>query len=358
MATERHGLSGILGSATPDLLDAFLESVGDAVYVVDADGRVVFANGVALDLLGFTEEELLGRPSHATVHHKRPDGAPYPESECPLLRPRTTGEIVRVDDDWFVRRDGDFVPVAYSSAPVATAAGRGAVVVFRDMRERLKVEELRAREALEHGRAEEVRASRARIVAATDAERRRLGRDLHDGAQQRLTNVVVTLQLAATAAEDERARLVDEALGETQRAIRELRDFAAGLHPAILTSRGLAAAVRSLTARAPMPVGVEMPDGRLPEVIEATAYFVIAEALANVTKHAHATEATVRVDVAADRVVIEVADDGRGGARPGGGSGLTSLTDRVAALDGVLTVTSPPGEGTRVRAELPLGAAS
>ena len=160
-----------------DLLDALLASLGDAVYLVDAEGRVRFANPAAVALLGYDrEDELLGAPSHATIHHTRPDGTPFPEEECPLLRPRATGETVRVDHDWFVRRDGGLVPVAYSSAPVHVDGGRGAVVAFRDISEALRAQAERVRAA-------ELHASRARIVAAADAERRRLGRDLHDGAQ-------------------------------------------------------------------------------------------------------------------------------------------------------------------------------
>jgi signal transduction histidine kinase len=222
------------------------------------------------------------------------------------------------------------------------------------MTERLRLERLHEREAIERARAEELRASRARIVAATDAERRRLGRDLHDGAQQRLTNIVVTLQLASRGDAREQRELLVEALAETQRAITEVRDFAAGLHPTVLSSRGLAAAVRSLTARTPVPVDLRIPDRRLPAGIEATAYFVISEALTNVAKHARATQAAVTVIVGPDVVTAEVADDGTGGATPGAGSGLIGLSDRVAASNGRLEVVSPPGGGTRVSATLPL----
>ena len=248
-----------MASATPDLLNAFVESIGDAVYVVDADGDVVFANRMALDMLGYTEDELIGRPSHPTIHYKRPDGGPFPESECPLLRPRMTGEVVRVDDDWVVRRDGSVLPVAYSSAPVATPAGRGAVVVFRDMRPRLELEEIRAREALERGRAEEVRDSRARCAAA-DAERRRLVRDLHDGAQQRIVHTIVTLKLARNAlvgVDGEAPELAAEALGNAERALQELRELARGIHPRILSSGGLGRALEALAHASAIPVTLD-----------------------------------------------------------------------------------------------------
>ncbi len=329
-----------------DLLEALLASLGDAVYLVDPDGRVRFANPTAVATLGYDrEEDLLGAPSHATIHHTRPDGTPFPEDECPLLRPRATGETVRVDHDWFVRRDGELVPVAYSSAPVQVDGGRGAVVAFRDISEPLRAEAERVRAA-------ELHASRARIVAAADAERRRLGRDLHDGAQARLVNVAIALQLAAQrSGEDD---LVADALGELRLAMDELRDLASGLLPSVLTHHGLAAAVETLTARAPLPVTVSVPDDRYPEGVEVAAYFVVAEALTNVAKHAGATEAWVHIAADRDALTVEIGDDGRGGADRVAGSGLGGLEDRVAALDGTLVVESAPGAGTRVRARLPL----
>ena len=348
---EQRRITKQVGSDGDELLEALLESMADAVYAVDADGRVVFANRAALAILGYEQEsELLGRASHATIHNLRPDGSPFPEAECPLLAPRATGEPVRVDEDWFVRRDGSLVPVAYSSAPVRLTAGRGAVVVFSDISERHLAE-------AERLRAESIHASRARIVEATLEERRRLGRDLHDGAQQRLTNVMVTLQLAADAVlPDEPSRLVTAALEETRRAVDDLRDLGAGLHPSVLTHRGLHAAVASLTARTPVPVTLDVAADRFAPMIEGTAYFVIAEALANIGKHAQATEASVTVMVDGERLRIEVTDDGRGSAMPdhGRGSGLAGLADRIAAVGGTLAVASPAGRGTRLVATLPL----
>ena len=345
-------VDGRLGSGAQAVLAALVQSVADAVYAVDAQGRVRYVNPAGLAVLGYADEaDLLGRPSHATIHHTRPDGTPFPEDECPLLLPRVTGEVVRVEEDWFVRRDGTLVPVAYSSAPVALEQGRGAVVVFRDVSEGRRAEE-------ERTRAQALHASRARIVEATLEERRRLGRDLHDGAQQHLVNVAMSLQLAARRAPDgEQRTLLDGALAETRQAIAELRELAAGLHPSVLTHRGLRGAIESLTARAPLPVALDLPAERFAPTIEATAYFVVAEALANVAKHAGATEAEVRIaDDGAGRLAVLVADDGRGGAAAGagGGSGLAGLADRVAAVDGTLAVDSPPGGGTRVRASLPL----
>jgi PAS domain S-box-containing protein len=333
-----------------ELLEALLDSTVDAVYAVDADGRVLFANPAAVRILGYDgEDELLGCPSHATIHHHHPDGRPFPESECPLLRPRANGEPVRVDEDWFIRRDGTFVAVAYSSAPVNVGGARGAVIVFSDLSERRRAES-------EHRRAQEIHASRARIVEAMLHERRRLGRDLHDGAQQRLINVIVALQLAAQRASDEQARAsIAEALAATQQAIDDLRNLGAGLHPSVLSHRGLRAAVSSLAGRMPIPVSIEIPDERFGEIIEGTAYFVIAEALANVVKHAQASQAGVEVAVGDDSLTIVVSDDGHGGATAAAtGSGLVGLGDRVAAVGGRLALDSPAGGGTTLTATLPI----
>ena len=339
-----------LGSDEAELLSALMSSMADAVYAVDDAGVVVFANAAALDILGYASEgDLVGRPSHATIHHSHPDGRPFPEAECPLLRPRVTGEPVRVGQDWFVRRDGSFVPVAYSSAPVTVRARRGAVVVFRDISERNRAESERLR-------AEAIHASRARIVQAALEERRRLGRDLHDGAQQRLINVIFALQAAGRGAGDEARGALAEALEETQLAIRDLRDLGAGLDPSVLAHRGLAAAIASLTARTPVLVTLEVPPERFAPLIESTAYFVVSEGLANVAKHAQASEATVRIETAPGCLLVTVSDDGRGGVAPdpADGSGLAGLADRVAAVGGTLVVASPAGAGTQLTAELPL----
>ena len=356
---RREHLDQRLGSWAPDVLVAFLESVADGLYAVDAAGRVRFVNRAGLAILGYEDEgELLGAPSHATIHHHRPDGSAFPEADCPLLAPRVTGEVVRVDEDWFIRRDGSFVAVAYSSAPVATDDGRGAIVVFQDITERRSAQEAQARERAERARAAEVHASRARILDATLRERQRLGRDLHDGAQQRLVNIALGLQLAARDPDAGVAQgAVEAALAETRLAIADLRELAAGLHPSVLTHRGLRGALESATARAAVPVALDITTERFTPAQEATAYYVAVEALANVAKHADAAEASVRVAAEDDDLVVEVVDDGRGGAAaggPDGGTGLAGMADRVAALDGTLTVVSPAGGGTRVRATLPL----
>jgi PAS domain S-box-containing protein len=350
-----------LGYEARDVLEALLETVADAVYVVDKDGRVAFANPAALGLLGYEEHELLGQISHPTIHHHHWDGTPFPVEECPMLRPRSTGETVRVDDDCFWRKDGTKFRVAYSSAPLPQRDGRGAVVVFRDVTARLDAEEAARRGAVESARAQEIHDSRARIVEATDAERRRLTRDLHDGAQQRLVRVLFALRLAADELSDvgpEVRELLDQATEETESAIVELRELANGIHPAILTNRGLRSAVESLTARLPLVVSLDLTPERFGSALEAAAYFVIAEGLTNVIKHASTDEASVHVSRAGWNLLIEVRDDGAGGADPCHGSGLRGLEDRVEALNGTLTLSSPPGLGTRLRIELPLPASA
>ncbi len=206
---------------------------------------------------------------------------------------------------------------------------------------------------------EELRASRARIVHAGDAERRRLERDLHDGAQSRLVALALLLRSARTRAREDQelVAMLDQAQEELQTSLGELRELARGIHPAVLTDRGLEPALDALVARAPVPVTLEMEAAeRLPGAVESAAYFVVSEALANVAKYAQATQATVAVRRMNGRVTVEVSDDGVGGADAAGGSGLRGLADRVAALDGTLSLHSPAGEGTRLQADIPITA--
>jgi signal transduction histidine kinase len=204
----------------------------------------------------------------------------------------------------------------------------------------------------------ELEDARSRIIAAADSERRRIERDLHDGAQQRLVALALNLRMAeqrVDSGEPGAADLVRQAGEEANLALKELRDLARGIHPAILTNRGLPAALEDLASRATVPVEVvAKPDERLPDPVEAAAYFVVSECLANIGKHAEATSATVAVRVADGHLTVEVTDDGRGGAALDGGSGIQGLVDRVGALSGELTVESPRGQGTRVEARIPL----
>lgn len=202
---------------------------------------------------------------------------------------------------------------------------------------------------------EEVRASRERIVEAADAERRRVERDLHDGAQQRLVALAMRLDLArqTTGAS---AALLDEATTELRAAVAEVRDLARGLHPTILTEAGLGPAIEALAERTSVPVSVEAPARRFPANLEAAAYFVVAEALTNVARYAGASTVHVEIRAVGETLTVAVRDDGQGGADPDRGSGLSGLADRVASLGGQLAIDSPPDGGTTVRADLPLPA--
>ena len=293
--------------------DALAEALGDDTLTlaywlpeqrryVDADGRTVVLEGAV------TEIERHGTPVAAIVH------------DPALLEDR---ELVRT-------------------------AGAAATLALEN--ERLAAE-VRARY-------DDLQAASARLVAAGDAARRRIERDLHDGAQQRLVSLSVTLNLARKNAEpgSRTATLLDSAMAELTAGLAELRELARGIHPAVLTERGLDPALQGLAARAPLPVTVSAEvEGRLPPAVEAAAYFVVMEALTNVAKYASATAAEVTVEQVDGHVVVGVQDDGVGGADPAGGSGLAGLADRVAALGGRLVVESPRGGGTVVRAELPAG---
>ena len=279
---------------------------------------------------------------------RQPDGAGYLDTSGQAV------EVVRPDPGRAV------VPVAGSDE---------AVLVYDEglqlEPQLVKLTAAAASMALEHARLqaevqaqlEQVRASRTRIVEAGDAERRRLERDLHDGAQQRLVTLSLALGMArdrAAGADPELGSLIESAGKEAKEALTELRELARGIHPAVLTETGLAGAIQALAERSPVATTITaVPDGRFPAAIEATAYFVVSEALANVAKHARAGGAQVTIRRRPGRLVVEVSDDGAGGARAERGSGLRGLADRVASAGGVLRIDSPPGCGTRLEADIP-----
>jgi signal transduction histidine kinase len=217
-------------------------------------------------------------------------------------------------------------------------------------------EQRRARALRE--RVEDLRGARERIIAAADEERRRIQRDLHDGAQQRLVSLALILSMAESRLQSEperAAELIAQAREEAQQAIGELRELAGGIHPAVLSDHGLCAALEALASRAPVPVQVNGEvDEKLQPAVEAAAYFVTSEALANVAKYAQASEAFVDVGLQEGRLRLCVRDDGVGGADPEQGSGLKGLRDRLDALDGRLELRSPPGEGTTLTVEIPV----
>jgi signal transduction histidine kinase len=210
-----------------------------------------------------------------------------------------------------------------------------------------------------HAQLDKVKESRARIVAATDAERRRIERDIHDGAQQRLVALALELRSAQrrlSKGDRELEQMLASAVDELQAAVGELRELARGVHPSILTEEGLAAALESLVIRAPLPVELGLvPERRLASEIEATAYFVACEGLANIVKHADASSATISAWQERGLLVVEVKDNGVGNAKLNGGSGLRGLADRVEALGGRLSIDSPASGGTRIVAEIPCG---
>ena len=252
----------------------------------------------------------------------------------------------------FVERDGQPIavlvhdPVLEHNAELVQSVCAAASLTLEN--ERLQAD-LRARLI-------ELQASRARLVEATDAERRRIERNLHDGTQQRLVSIAMSLGLLETRlpAEGGAPALVRETREALAQALAELRELTHGINPPLLTERGLGAALDELCRRAALPthLGVHV-DRRLPDKIESAAYFVASEALTNAAKHSHGTEVRVTVGDDGARLTLEIADDGIGGATASGGSGLRGLADRVEALGGTLTVSSPPGRGTRLRADIP-----
>ena len=323
---------------------AILEAALDAVISIDQRAQVTYVNSAFERIFGYRAGEVVGRelaplivpPSLREAH--RQGLARYLESgQSRILDQRI--EITAM------RADGSEFPAELTITRTGPTGEPTFTGYIRDITERQRAQ----RELVE---------SRARLVAASDTARRRITRDLHDGAQQRFVTTVLNLQLAEQKWESapQRAReLLGLALRDARRGIEDLRDIVAGIHPAILTQRGLAAAIDALAARLPIPVQLNVPDRRLPAPIEASAYFFCSEALTNVVKHAHATSAWVRVDVENDRCYVEVRDDGIGGARPRSeASGLNGLCDRVGALNGTVDITSPAAGGTVLRARIPL----
>jgi signal transduction histidine kinase len=249
--------------------------------------------------------------------------------------------------------------VLSGGAPVAALIHDPALLEERDLVESVRataglVLENERLAAEVRAQLEEVRASRARIVTAADEERRRLERDLHDGAQQRLVALSLKLALAQAEADPAAVATLDHAREDVEQALGELREFARGVHPSVLREDGLDSALDTLARRAPVPVEVVgTARGRLPDPVELGAYFFVSEGLTNVAKHARATHATVTIMREQGKLSLTVADDGIGGANGSRGSGLGGLADRLAALDGTLTVHSEPGAGTKLVATIP-----
>jgi signal transduction histidine kinase len=358
------GLSAPFGeNVTMDLFYACAFAFGLVPYVFLAGlvrGRWIRGRGLGTlvrrlgqaPLAGGLREELaraLGDPS-VELAYWLPDPGQFVDASGRAVLLPAPGEGRSVTE---VERDGRRIaaivhdPVLLDDAEQVSAAGAAAALALEN--ERLEAE-LRAK-------VEELSASRERIVESGYAARRRLERDLHDGAQQRLVSLALALRMLRRRVERDPDTLeeLDQACGELDHALAELRELARGIHPSILTDRGLNAALDGLAQRAPLPVEFQAtPANRLPDRVESAAYFVVAEALTNVAKYARATHATVNVRRQDRQLLVEVTDDGVGGADPSTGSGLRGLLDRVAAVGGRLELDSPPGRGKKVRAAIPL----
>jgi PAS domain S-box-containing protein len=341
-ATQR--IAGLELAASDARQRAILEAALDAVISIDRNACVTYVNSAFEHIFGYRADEVAGRelaeaiipPSLREAHRQG------------FARYLATGEAHVLDrriELTAMRADGSEFPVEIAITRTGVAGEPAFTAYVRDITERQRAER-------------ELMASRARLVAASDVARQRVTRDLHDGAQQRLVTTLINLQLAELKWESapERAReLVGLAVRDAKRGIEDLREIVSGIHPAILTQRGLAAAIGSLASGLPISVQLDIPDFRLPAPVEASVYFFCSEALTNVVKHAHAGSAWVRVELADGRCVVEVRDDGIGGARPRSEtSGLNGLRDRIGALNGTVDIASPATGGTVLAASIPL----
>ncbi len=330
-------------------LRAVLAAALDAVVIADASGVVLEFNPAASATFGYPRDQAVGReladlivPPDLREQHRQ-GLAHYLHTEKPNMLDR------RIEISG-MRADGSVFPVELTITRIAVAGSPVFAGYLRDLSDRHRAEE-------------ELRASRHRVAEAAVAERQRLEHDLHDGAQQRLISLGAALNRARTALPNEPARageILDAALASLDEAAIELRNLARGIHPSSLTRHGLAAALADMARRSPVELSMDtLPTSRFPASVEATAYFVVSEALTNVARHAGSERARVGLsitDLVAGRRTLEVtvADDGTGGASVTNGTGLQGLADRVALLDGTFDVVSPLGAGTLVRARIPL----
>jgi PAS domain S-box-containing protein len=326
--------------ASESRLRAMLEAALDAIVTMDARGRVLGWNHAAETSFGYRADEAIGQdmadlivpPSLRSAHRK--GLARFLETQEDVVlgkRLELTG----------LHKNGTELPVELTITRIGLPGLPTFTGYLRDITDRKQAEA-------------ELRASRARLVEVADAERRRIQRNLHDGAQQRLTAVLLSLGRLRESPEEHDERL-NSAIEELATGLQEIRELASGLHPSVLSERGLVPALEALALSAPVPVEIEaVPARRLPEQVEAAAYYVVAEALANVHKHAGAGRAAVRATSDGRELVVEVVDDGVGGADETG-EGLRGLADRVEALGGRLALDSPAGGGTRLLAEIPHG---
>lgn len=323
---------------------AILEAALDAVISIDRRACVTYVNSAFEHIFGYRADEVIGRelaeaiiPPSLREAHRQGFARYLATGQQRVLDRRIEITAMRADRSEF--------PVEIAITRTGVTGVPAFTAYVRDITERQRAEK-------------ELMASRARLVTASDAARQRVTRDLHDGAQQRLVTTLINLQLAELKWESapERAReLIGLAVRDARRGIEDLREIASGIHPAILTQRGLAAAIDGLAAGLPLSVQLDVPDSRLPAPVEASVYFFCSEALTNVVKHAHAASAWVQVKLIDDRCAVEVRDDGIGGAQPRSEtSGLSGLRDRIGALNGTMEITSPATGGTVLEATIPL----
>lgn len=323
------------------LLNAVANYAPSLLCLVGEDGRVrpLATNKAFERTLGYQPEKT-GGALFWERYVPEEDGEEVAAAIRQVIETGTAGEW---DGRWLTS-NGGIVEVAWSCTPLPMIeSGPMFLISATDITERNR-------------HAAEVRRSRTRIVAAADEARKRLERNLHDGAQQHLIATLLALRATRSKIDDGSplAPLLDRAVAECGAAVDELRELARGIHPVVLTEQGLGAALRMVAGRAALPVELDVPARRYPEDVEATAYYVVSEALVNVARHAGASSASVRIREEDGVLLVTVADDGRGGADPAGGSGLRGLLDRVAAIDGSFACASPPGAGTRIEAALPL----
>jgi PAS domain S-box-containing protein len=346
-----------------DVQEALVISGEVALWLADGDDRIAYVNDAAVRILGFdSDEELLGGPSHDSIHYKHPDGSPYPVADCPITRATERGEPIRIERDWWVRKDGSLVPISIHCVPLEIDGRMGTAMTFHDLTGSVQAEDERRQLEVAQARLGEVRASRARIVAAADETRRRIERDLRDGIQRRLVALALQVGAAQTMVPAQLPELDDELsrIAEGLKTLlEELQEISHGIHPAVLSEGGLEAALEALARRSAVPVQLDLRgDLRLPRHVEVGTYYVVSEALTNVIKHAHATVVMIELETHHSTMRLAIRDDGIGGADPSQGSGLVGLSDRVEALGGTLTVTSPAGSGTTLRIEIPLDSQS
>ncbi len=325
-----------------DFLSATANSIPTLLVLVDENGVVTKrgVNAAFKRALGHGDEEVVGRPFWDVL---TPESGRDELHEA-FRRSITADTPQSVESRWHTR-SGDIRLVEWTMiARPGAEGGRQYLISANDVTVRRRQEE-------------EIRASRARLVQAEDLARRQLERNLHDGAQQRLVTLSVGLRRIESklrADPDAAMALLNNSREELAVALEELRELARGIHPAVLTDRGLGPALEALVGRAPLPVELETPDERLAPAIEAAAYYVVAESLTNIAKYGQASAAQVSARTTEGLLIVTVADDGVGGADPRKGSGLRGLADRVDALEGRLVVESPTGAGTRISAEIPL----